>query len=108
MSSKYVLFPFLESPTSQGAVYFRYLLQAEIMKRLRILNEVVDPSHLPATSSSSGSGSSGISGSTSSIHIPLPCKPADGSLSIEEEKQLLEDSLIVSINGIAQGMKNSG
>jgi phosphoenolpyruvate carboxylase len=25
-----------------------------------------------------------------------------------EEKQLLEDSLIVSINGIAQGMKNSG
>lgn len=30
-----------------------------------------------------------------------------GSLS-PEEKALLEDSLIVSINGIAQGLKNSG
>ena len=53
-------------------------MQAEVMKRLR--------------TNGAAKGGDGEEG---------------GSLS-PEEKALLEDSLIVSINGIAQGLKNSG
>jgi len=58
------------------------------MKRLRKLND-----------SETATGTISINNSGNNIHIPS---------SSSEEKQLLEDSLVVSINGIAQGMKNSG
>lgn len=57
------------------------VIQAEVMKRLRKIN----------ASASAGSSASSVASSTSA-----------------HDKSLLEDTLIVSINGISQGMKNSG
>eukprot|EP01036_Dinobryon_divergens_P024168 gene24167-32586_t len=76
------------------------VLQAEIMKRLRRINARIESNSVvnPATLNNN-------SGKSNSIHIPAVDHP---DLSLGEEKQLLEDSLVVSINGIAQGMKNSG
>ena len=71
------------------------------MKRLRRINARIESNSVvnPATLNNNNSGKS------NSIHIPAVDHP---DLSLGEEKQLLEDSLVVSINGIAQGMKNSG
>lgn len=84
------IFPFFPS----------FLIQAEIMRRLRRINAEL----------ASNPQSSSAAASTGSIHIPAADNKASerSTLSLEEEKQLLEDSLVVSINGIAQGMKNSG
>mmetsp|Transcript_1320 Transcript_1320/g.2176 ORF Transcript_1320/g.2176 Transcript_1320/m.2176 type:complete len:127 (+) Transcript_1320:1830-2210(+) len=82
------------------------VLQAAIMKRLRTLNNNSENLNNAAVTTSSAA-------SIGSIHIPA-CVASNNSslsstpLSSSEEKQLLEDSLVVSINGIAQGMKNSG
>jgi len=54
------------------------LIQAEVMKRLRKNNS------------------------------PVSLTTADTSSTSAQDKSLLEDTLIVSINGISQGMKNSG
>ena len=70
------------------------------MKRLRRINALIESNAVvnPAPVVNN-------SGKSNSIHIPTVDRP---DLSLGEEKQLLEDSLVVSINGIAQGMKNSG
>jgi phosphoenolpyruvate carboxylase len=55
------------------------VMQAEMMKRLRAANAAAEAA-ASASTSASGTG----------------------------EKQILEDALVVSINGVAQGLKNSG
>jgi hypothetical protein len=71
------------------------------MKRLRKINALIESNSIgnPAPPHNTNSQSS------NNIHIPTV---DHHDLSLAEEKQLLEDSLVVSINGIAQGMKNSG
>ena len=74
------------------------------MKRLRKINALIESNSAgnPVPQNTNTQSSSSIN---NNIHIPTV---DHHDLSLAEEKQLLEDSLVVSINGIAQGMKNSG
>lgn len=65
------------------------VLQSEMMKRLRITNKAGEASQVQTDKNDDVD------------NILLPNDALD-------EKVMVEDTLIVSINGIAQGMKNSG
>jgi phosphoenolpyruvate carboxylase len=77
------------------------VLQAEMMKRLRYLTSC----SIAATGSDSAGGSASAA-SLSSDEFEF-CLEEEVERQLEH-KHIMEDALVISINGVAQGMKNSG